>query len=86
MRIQAPSKQKISIRILLTPNQYERFVNKCYSKGYVNIGPFVRDVILKKDMVFEAQFNDMYKILKRLERKVENIEEYVSKSQEGLLI
>jgi len=86
MIIQTGQKKTISIRVRVTPNQYERILAKAQSKGNLDVSQFIRYLALQRDVKFETRFNDMYKILKRLEKKVEVVADFVSREREGLLI
>jgi len=57
------SERNKTIQVRVTSEQHERIKNKAQAKGYTSVSAFILHLALEKDLLFEQQFNEIYRIM-----------------------
>jgi predicted DNA binding CopG/RHH family protein len=58
------------VQVRVNQNQFERIKNNASAKGYKTTAAYIRDLALEKNLVFERQFNEMYREVLAISGKI----------------
>ncbi len=68
------------ILVRVDQTQFERIKNNVSAKGYTTMSAYIRDLALGKNLVFERQFNEVYRGINEIREEVISIAKKLKKS------
>ena len=60
------------VQVRVNQDQFERIKNNASAKGYKTTANYIRDLALEKHLAFERQFNEMYKEIVNISKRLKS--------------